>query len=130
MPKRTTASTVSSAPKRRRTVGTGIGAPSADDNRSSQVSAASTGTAFCVRSVFHEVPLLTSLCARVFVSHVVDMSGDASLWENTRQWLQLLPEAMVPRLFNMLRNTCPTKLSDELIEAVGFTIIIEDVSRS
>lgn len=48
------------------------------------------------------------------------MSGDEALWENTRQWLKLLPESMVPRLFKMIRQHCPSKLPDELIKTVSF----------
>ena len=47
------------------------------------------------------------------------LAKDEQLWESTRHWLKLLPDALVPKLFAMLRASCPTVLTHPFIKAVS-----------
>ncbi|THH21456.1 hypothetical protein EW146_g89 [Bondarzewia mesenterica] len=110
--------------KRRRTNVPTIGAPSEADLPSSQVNVPSS-SALSVRAlpmVISGVPSLTTLCARVFVAHFPALSADRRFWEPRREWqatsemLNALPDNLIPKIFTMLRNSCPHLLSRELVK--------------
>lgn len=65
------------------------------------------------------VPTLTTLCARVFVKNIQRLSSDPRMWDPTREWLKLIPDALINKLFAMLRASCPNILSHGFIIAVG-----------
>jgi hypothetical protein len=102
--------------KRQRT----FGAPTEDDNPNAESGYRVPTDAISTRDVSPGgVPTLATLCARVFVKHMKHLSSDESVWEAIREWLKIIPDAMVPKLFAMLRSSCPTILSHGFIIAVG-----------
>jgi hypothetical protein len=64
------------------------------------------------------VPALTTLCARIFVANLIDLSKDEHTWKHTRRRLKALPDVLVPKIFAMLRTSCPTVLHNTFIIAV------------
>jgi hypothetical protein len=68
------------------------------------------------------VPALTTLCARQFVANLVNLSKHEHTWQHTRQQLRRLPDTLVPKIFAMLRASCPTLLNNAFIIAVSVLI--------
>ncbi|KAK2461773.1 hypothetical protein APHAL10511_006236 [Amanita phalloides] len=61
------------------------------------------------------VPSLTTLCAQRFAANFVKLRNNEILWQRLSEQLQFLPETLVPKLFKMLKATCPTYLKHEFI---------------
>lgn len=90
---------------------------------------APTASALSTRSVPGDhVPSLGTLCAKVFADNLQRLSGNQSTWEDVRWRLKQLPDNLVPKLFYMLRQTCPTLLQHGFLVAVGLKIV-RDVKR-
>ncbi|EIN13545.1 RNI-like protein [Punctularia strigosozonata HHB-11173 SS5] len=101
--------------KRRRTDRAGntlvIGAPNEDDLPSARTTSTITSTAYSTRSVQpSHVPALTTLCARAFI-HSLKLLTNGGNWESQKQWLEHLPDHIVPRLFAMMRAEVPDALT-------------------
>lgn len=105
--------------KRQRTGIAPFGEASEADSPSAQNNLPSSSS-FCTRVVpVTQVPLLTTLCARIFVANLRKLSRhENGTWEATRRWLKLLPDTLVPRLFTMLRDMSPGLLNSAFISAV------------
>ncbi|KAF8581648.1 hypothetical protein K439DRAFT_1513720 [Ramaria rubella] len=116
MPKRVAvkpsgASTSSKRPKR----GHAFGGSSVDDQDplTTQLSAP-TSTALSTRiPTSSGVCALTTLCARVFVTNLEFLFQNRR--DETQQWLKILPDAIIPRLFSMLSASHPSRLSHPFI---------------
>lgn len=96
-----------------------IGARTTDDKapvRTPRVDISSS--AFSERSMSPpKPPALSTLSARVITKHFALLSGEDH-WESTREWLKLLPETIIPRLFSMLKRAHPNLLSHAVITTV------------
>ena len=79
-----------------------------------------SSSSYCTRVVpITQVPLLTTLCARIFVANLRKLSRhENGTWDATRRWLKLVPDTLVPRLFTMLRESSPGLLNNAFISAV------------
>ena len=105
--------------KRQRTELPAFGETSEADSPSAQQNIPSS-SALSTRSLPPTtVPALTTLCARIFVANLVNLSQDECTWKHTRRRLKALPDALVPKIFSMLRATCPTFLNSVFIIAVS-----------
>ncbi|KAH7924873.1 RNI-like protein [Leucogyrophana mollusca] len=119
MSKRKSTKTASSA-KRQRTRGLpAFGAATEDDLINLAPSSVPSASALSQRTLptIGAVPSLTALCARVFVANIRELGKNHDEWEHTRSWLKLLPDLLAPRVFAMLRSSCPTILSHAFITA-------------
>ena len=120
---------LSSAPaaKRRRTASSvpTFGAPTAEDSSLLQPSHFPSPTALSTRVLPQKgaVPSLSSLAARCFVMHIQELSENEQLWTYSKRYLKHLPDALVPKLFSMLRSSCPALLSHGLIVLVRSKVI-------
>lgn len=108
------------ATKRRKLV---TGAKTADDDRlltgPQTWSRAPSSSAWSTRVLPSEhVSPLTTLCLGVFAKNLGRLAKKDETFDAIRAWLKLLPDTVVPRLFAMLRSTCPTILSHAFIVAV------------
>ncbi|KAG6369875.1 hypothetical protein JVT61DRAFT_13339 [Boletus reticuloceps] len=94
-----------------------FGAPTEDDASLLQPSRFPISTALSTRILTQKatVPSLSSLAARSFVTHVQALSENERSWAYSKRYLKRLPDILVPRLFSMLRSSCPTLLSHGLI---------------
>ncbi|KAH7883760.1 hypothetical protein F5I97DRAFT_1895343 [Phlebopus sp. FC_14] len=92
-------------------------APTEDDSLNLEPSQIPSASALSIRvlPLIGSVPSLSSLSARRFVASLPILASDERLWVYTRRWLKLLPDALVPKLFAMLRSTHPTLLSHGFI---------------
>lgn len=113
------------APKRARTtqgpsrqVRQGIGANQTEDDLPlSQRPSISSSSPSTRLPTSHDVPALTTLCARVFVANMAALY-DEQKWPRMERYLSLLPDLMIPNLFSMLRAKWPTRLHHALITTV------------
>lgn len=109
-------------PNKRRRAGSSaeFGAPSEADLPSAQnLNNTPSPSALSTRALpVTSVPALSTLCARVFVANLAILSRSERTWELIRQWLKVLPDSLVPKIFAMLRTSCPTILSEPFIVAV------------
>lgn len=106
-----------------------FGAPTEDDVSLLQPSHFPSATALSTRILPQKaaVPSLASLAARRFVTHVRVLSENEQSWARSKYYLKRLPDTLVPRLFSMLRSSCPTLLSHGLIVLVRSQVIIDRV---
>lgn len=106
-----------------------FGAPTEDDASLLQPSHFPSATVLSTRILPQKaaVPLLSSLAARCFVTHVRALSENEQIWDRSKHYLKRLPDSLVPRLFSMLRSSCPTLLSHGLIVLVGFQVLVDRV---
>jgi len=95
------------------------------ENEDDQVNLASgsgisTASAFSTRFLpsAGALPNLSVLCARSFVANLQALHETRDDWENTLKWLKLLPDNLVPKLFAMLRSSCPQVLTSPMITSV------------
>ena len=97
-----------------------FGAPTADDASLLQPSHFPSPTALSTRILPQQgaVPSLASLAARCFITHIQVLSENERLWNCSKRYLKCLPDSLVPKLFSMLRSSCPTVLSH------GFIILV------
>jgi hypothetical protein len=102
--------------KRQRTQA--FGAPTEDDDVPVKLTYNTFSDSTSTRSVAMNFPSLATLCARVFVKHIQQLSSDPTIWDPTREWLKLIPDAVIPKLFAMLRTSCPNILSHAFITVV------------
>ncbi|KIM84624.1 hypothetical protein PILCRDRAFT_390629 [Piloderma croceum F 1598] len=103
--------------KRQRTGPPAFGEASEADSPSAQNNIPSS-SALSTRNISPiTVPALTTLCARVFVANLVNLSKHERTWKPTRRRLKALPDALVPKIFAMLRASCPTVLNNPFIVA-------------
>lgn len=105
--------------KRRKGEVPAFGAETQDD-RVNLASSLSTASAFSTRSVSSTgpIPNLSALCARSFVSNLRALHETRDDWESTLKWLKLIPDNLVPKLFAMLRSSCPEILTNAMITSV------------
>jgi Leucine-rich repeat (LRR) protein len=61
------------------------------------------------------IPNLSALCARSFVANLRALHETRDDWEITLKWLKLMPDNLVPKLFAMLRSSCPQILTNAMI---------------
>ncbi|TFY56405.1 hypothetical protein EVG20_g8934 [Dentipellis fragilis] len=113
--------------KRRRAHVVSFGAASEADTQATPVNVP-TSSAFSVREPpLHAedgIPSLSTLCARVFVANFPSLSRsrnaweprDPEQWQRIGDWLRMLPDDMIPKIFAMLRSSCPSLLSHELVK--------------
>jgi hypothetical protein len=107
--------------KRKRTgTSTEFGAPSEADLPFAQNNIPSPAASSTRTLPITSVPTLSTLCAQIFVANLAKLSRSESTWEPTRQWLKVLPDSLVPKIFAMLRASCPTILSEPFIVAVRY----------
>jgi hypothetical protein len=110
-------------PAKKRRLGTSLafGAPSESDLPSAQQNNPSSFALSTRTFPTASIPALTTLCARVFVSNVRNLAEDPAghVWRRTRRWLKALPDPLVPKVFAMLKASCPMVLSDAFISAVS-----------
>ncbi|KAL4068223.1 hypothetical protein V8B97DRAFT_870036 [Scleroderma yunnanense] len=92
-------------------------AASEDDLLTAEPRQIPSASALSVRSLIQggAIPMLTSLAARRFVENMLMLSSDERIWRYVRSWLKRLPDLMVPKLFNMLQESCPNVLSHGFI---------------
>jgi hypothetical protein len=101
--------------KRQRT----FGAPTEADLPSAQPTHNIFSDAISTRNLFfNHVPSLVTLCVQAFVKHIKYLSSNAALWDLTLQLLKDIPDPLIPKLFAMLRSSCPTLLTHGFIIAV------------
>ncbi|PFH54649.1 hypothetical protein AMATHDRAFT_185367 [Amanita thiersii Skay4041] len=75
-----------------------------------------SSSAYSLRNVPQAtIPSLATLCARKFASHFIELRSNERLWERLSPQLKALPDALVPKVFSMLRLSCPTYLKHEFI---------------
>lgn len=88
-----------------------------EDDRINLASSLSTASAFSTRSVLSTgpIPNLSVLCARSFVANLRALHESRNDWEITLKWLKLMPDNLVPKLFAMLRSSCPQILTNAMI---------------
>lgn len=107
-------------PPKRRKAGTTL----ADDHiptPQSQPTAPSTST-FSVRTLHtvpEHIPSLSALCARAFAANLQKLSSNPDTWEDVKYSLRDLPDALVQKVFAVLKQTCPALLSHAFIAPVG-----------
>lgn len=123
---------LSSAPPAKRGRGgdvPGFGAPTEDDASLLQPSHFPSATALSTRVLPQKaaVPSLSSLAARCFVTHVQSLSENEPSWARSKHYLKLLPDTLAPRLFSMLRSSCPALLSHGLIVLVRLHVMVHCV---
>ncbi|KAL4250557.1 Leucine-rich repeat domain superfamily protein [Abortiporus biennis] len=63
----------------------------------------------------HVLPLST-LCLKTFSVNLQKIHSSGN-WQAQVEWLKLLPDSVIPRLFATLRQTCPSILSSNFITA-------------
>ncbi|KAG6372159.1 hypothetical protein JVT61DRAFT_7949 [Boletus reticuloceps] len=109
-----------------------FGAPTEDDASLLQPSRFPISTALSTRILTQKatVPSLSSLAARSFVTHVQALSENERSWAYSKRYLKRLPDILVPRLFSMLRSSCPTLLSHGLIVLVRPQITLRRFSSN
>jgi hypothetical protein len=97
-----------------------IGAPGEDDNsaRRQATASASSASSLSVRTVFHHVPSLATLCARVFAANFKQLAERETSWPGTRRQLDGLPDMIIPPLFSMIASHYPAMLSHGVIAQV------------
>ena len=64
------------------------------------------------------LPSLTTLCARRFAANFVSLRNNEVLWNHLSIQLKIVPDMIIPKVFNILRATCPTYLKHEFIVTV------------
>lgn len=94
-----------------------FGAASEDDLLTAEPRQIPSASALSVRPLTwgDAIPMLTSLATRRFVENVLALSSDERLWTYVRLWLKRLPDLLVPKLFNMLQDSCPNIFSHGFI---------------
>lgn len=111
--------------KRRRTdnAQTSFGAPTEDDTPSARQTASSISpSGYSVRSppnLDRMVSSLTTLCARAFIHSLKGLTEDNVIWERQKEWLEALPDHIIPKLFAMLRAEVPDQLISPFITKVS-----------
>ena len=94
-----------------------FGAPSLDDRRTSAEHNPSSSSS-SVRTVKQlRPPTLASLCIRIFSRYFAEFS-DENHWNETRKWLQVLPETVLSSLFSALKAQHPRRLNHAVITTV------------
>ncbi|KAH9946678.1 RNI-like protein [Amylocystis lapponica] len=63
------------------------------------------------------IPLLSTICIRVFAENLQNLSANPTNWENVRLWLKALPDTLITKVFGALRFICPTVLNHGFIVA-------------
>ena len=117
----------SKAQKKRRTDDSGVpefGAPSEDDrifatNRLYTPSSSSASSSRHINPPNATIPSLATLCARRFATCYKKLRENERLWKGTTPYLQLIPDAMIHKLFVMLVAAYPTYLDHAVIATVG-----------
>ncbi|KAF4605393.1 hypothetical protein EYR40_004177 [Pleurotus pulmonarius] len=99
-----------------------LGAPTEDDLPSARAFAPSS-SAYSERTLQNDasVPTLVSLCIRVFAENIRQLARNQDTWEETRQHLKILPDAILTRIFTLLKATAPTVLNPAFITSFFFT---------
>lgn len=94
-----------------------FGAASEDDFLTAEPRQIPSASALSVRPLTwgDAIPMLSSLATRRFVENMPALSSDERLWAYVRLWLKRLPDLLVPKVFNMLQDSCPNIISHELI---------------
>jgi len=109
--------------KRQRTAAVpSFGAPADSDNPSAQRNDPSPSASSTRTLPILTVPTLTSLCARVFAANFVSLRNDEIHWERISGHFRSLPDHFIPKLFAILRRSCPTYLKHEFIVTVGMMV--------
>lgn len=108
-----------SRPTKRRRIE--FGAAREDDIPTPQAQAsAPSATALSTRALpIVQITNLATLCVRVFADNLRNLSADERIWESVRSYLKALPDSLASRVFNALKSTCPTILSNGFILAVS-----------
>ncbi|KAF7437001.1 hypothetical protein PC9H_003835 [Pleurotus ostreatus] len=98
-----------------------LGAPTEDDLPSARAFAPSS-SAYSERKLHVDasVPTLVSLCIRVFAGNIRTLAREHDAWEETRQYLKILPDAILTRIFTLLKATAPTVLNAAFITSFFF----------
>lgn len=112
---------MSRRPTKRQRTAPVFGAPTAydDPNRSTKNDPSSSALSSRDDSFLESLPTLSTLCARVFVKNFRRLGDEESgNWENTQSWLKEMPDAIVMKLFSMLKATAPHLLSHAIIATV------------
>ncbi|KDQ63818.1 hypothetical protein JAAARDRAFT_29865 [Jaapia argillacea MUCL 33604] len=131
MPPRASTSSASAPGKRRRISEKQpeFGAPSDADLPSARAPSTSSSV-YSTRTLPSDRILpLTTMCARIFGNNMLKLSVNEESWATTREWLNLLPDTMIPKILAILSATCPTRLSHGLLIAHflrGPTITLTD----
>nr|VWO96676.1 DNA repair protein Rad7 [Ganoderma boninense] len=105
------------APKRRKADTTNGQGDDDIPNPQSQPTALSTST-FSVRTSHtapEHIPSLAVICARAFASNLQKLSSDPGMWEDVKYSLKHLPDALVQKVFAVLKQTRPALLSHGFI---------------
>ncbi|KAH8119825.1 RNI-like protein [Phellopilus nigrolimitatus] len=104
-----------------------IGAPSADDLRLPSETISSS-SALSVRNLRQPFPhSLVSICIRVFSEHFQEFC-DENRWESTKKWLEIVPDAVLPRLFTALKMRHPGRLNHAVITTYflrGVSVVLD-----
>lgn len=107
--------------KRRKTVQ--FGAPTEDDSdlpTAHALANAPTSTAWSIRSIPPKHALtLGTICMRVFAHNFQKLNVKTHVWNSVKEQLKLVPATLVPRLSQILRETCPSFLHHPFISAVS-----------
>lgn len=111
-----------SANKRRRTVLPAFGEASDSDQPSAQNSTPSAQVSTRLLPP-DTMPTLTTMAARIFVTNLQRLTHEDAIWGITKRYLKILPDALVSKVFAMLRASCPALLSKEFVAAVCETIV-------
>ncbi|KAJ8084219.1 hypothetical protein PM082_002986 [Marasmius tenuissimus] len=114
--------------KKRRTNNSGVpefGAPSEDDrvsatSRMNTPSSSSASSSRHINPAGTAIPTLSTLCARRFATCYKKLRENERLWKSTTPYLQLLPDAMIHKLFAMLVAAYPTYLDHAVIVTYFF----------
>jgi hypothetical protein len=98
-----------------------FGAPDAVSDSTSIQQNVPSSSASSTRSLpIFTVPALTTLCGRVFAANFVKLRNNNKIWERKiSDDLRAIPDSLIPKLFAMLRASCPTYLKHEFIVTVG-----------
>ncbi|KAI1797818.1 RNI-like protein [Ganoderma leucocontextum] len=104
-------------PAKRRKADSGTQADDDIPTPQSQPTAPSTST-FSVRTLHSgtdRVPSLSAICARTFANNLQKLSSDPELWEDVKYSLKNFPDALVQKVFAVLKQACPALLNHALI---------------
>lgn len=112
---------MSKRPSKRRRDGQlpSFGAPDKSDMTSAQQNTPSSSTASIRSLPTSTIPTLTTLCGRVFVVNFVELRNSTLWWRKISNDLRAIPDPLIPKLFAMLRASCPTYLKHEFIVTVS-----------
>lgn len=105
------------AAKRRR-----IGGPTSEDDEiptpQSQTNAPSASALSTRTLPSDHIASLTTLCIQVFANDLLNVPKDQSVMDSINQWMKIIPDTLIPRVFAALRQTCPMNLTHAFIVAV------------